>query len=115
MTKITKIYADVCQKHGADVKAKKIHQMLALEMIEKALQTFNSRAIPYQICPVCNGAGEVMADLNQSKLNTNPCETCGGSKVIPMYMPPIEQKCHLFSSVDTSGLCDNCGKREQDH
>jgi len=115
MTKITKIYAAVCQKHGADIKAKKVRQILALEMIEKALQTFNSRAIPYQICPVCDGKGQITSEVNKTTSLMNTCETCGGTKVIPMYLPPINKKCYLFTSADTSGFCDNCGKRYIDH
>lgn len=39
--------------------------------------------VPYQVCPLCNGYGE----LQDAKYMTpvfEVCSVCGGSKVIPM-------------------------------
>ncbi len=115
MSKATKIFGEICQKHGADINAPKVRSIFVIEMIEKALEAPDSRAIPYQVCPICKGEGKLFSDINKTTALMEQCDTCGGTKVIPMYMPPKEEKCRMFQSVDTSGFCDNCGKPQHEH
>jgi hypothetical protein len=48
---------------------------------------------PWQKCPVCNGAGEVLREY-AGKVNswTTPCPTCKGSRIISSVtgLPPAE-------------------------
>ncbi len=42
--------------------------------------------IPYQCCPVCNGAGKVISDGFTSTVY-QICRVCNDAKIIPMYAP----------------------------
>ena len=123
MSLITKIYREVCQKHGADINSKKVNKFLAFEMIEKALMEktpyISREAIPYQQCPVCSATGKIVDGGLNPKTGIYKaekiCDTCGGTKVVPMYMPPKPKVCRLFVCSNTSGLCDNCGEPQHNH
>lgn len=41
--------------------------------------------VPYQICPVCNGAGQVVAHGFTSSVYET-CTVCHGAKIIPMHI-----------------------------
>lgn len=55
-------------------------------------------AVPYQLCPKCNGQGTVSkpsyvpGDVYQwsSSSAVFQCDVCGGAKIIPMFI--VEQK-----------------------
>ena len=50
---------------------------------EKATELYNVLpAVPYQLCPKCGGDGGVLVQ----------CDVCGGNKIIPMHVMPIEYK-----------------------
>jgi len=47
--------------------------------------------VPYQKCPVCNGAGQIfVSQLNPCSTNSSigyrPCHVCNGSGIIPMHI-----------------------------
>jgi hypothetical protein len=46
------------------------------------------QCIPYQICPICNGQGRVVADGFTSSVY-QVCDVCNGMKIIPMQ--PLQQ------------------------
>lgn len=41
--------------------------------------------VPYQVCPLCNGSGNNLADGFTSAVY-QPCKVCYGSRIIPMYI-----------------------------
>ncbi len=51
-------------------------------------------AVPYQLCPKCNGQGQVSkppyiaGDVHEwsSSSCIFPCDVCNGSKIIPMFI-----------------------------
>lgn len=45
-----------------------------------------TRAVPFQLCPKCNGEGVVvrLAIDSTAKYSNVTCDVCGGAKVIPM-------------------------------
>lgn len=48
-------------------------------------------AVPYQICPKCNGDGHVMVQqwnggLTSISSGMFTCDVCGGAKIIPMHV-----------------------------
>jgi DnaJ-class molecular chaperone len=52
-------------------------------------------AIPYQLCPKCNGDKVVMiqhwyGSPTSISTGTSTCDVCNGSGIIPMYVIPIE-------------------------
>jgi hypothetical protein len=42
-------------------------------------------AVPYQCCPVCNGAGKTVADGFTSSVYQT-CKVCNGAMIIPMHI-----------------------------
>lgn len=61
----------------------------AMEAIEVKIV----KAIPYQLCPKCNGDGEVFVQKyfgentgGSIKAGLVPCNVCFGAKVIPMFV-----------------------------
>lgn len=64
------------------------------------LQNCLLAAVPYQCCPKCEGQGIVAkpswvaAGVNNwsSTSAVHQCDVCNGSKIIPMYIVPTENK-----------------------
>lgn len=49
------------------------------------------KAVPYQVCPLCEGLGQIQNDnLNAVGTLYVDCPVCLGSRVIPMYALPNE-------------------------
>lgn len=42
-------------------------------------------AVPYQLCPVCNGTGKTVADGFTSSVYQT-CKVCNGAMIIPMHI-----------------------------
>lgn len=65
---------------------------------EKATELYNVLpAVPYQLCPKCGGDGLVLVQNwygSQTSISsgTQVCDVCGGDKIIPMHVMPIEYK-----------------------
>lgn len=63
--------------------------------LARADERGNKAAIPYQLCPKCNGQGQVTkppytpGDVNEwvSSSIIFQCDVCNGSKIIPMFQP----------------------------
>ena len=48
-------------------------------------------AVPYQLCPKCNGQGQVCRPqfITDNAMTTNAayiCDVCNGNKIIPMFI-----------------------------
>lgn len=41
-------------------------------------------AVPYQRCPICEGAGLIMGPISTAL--SSPCPTCNGARIIPMHI-----------------------------
>lgn len=54
--------------------------------VYKVLET-----IPYQRCPVCNGAGRTVADGFTSAVYQT-CKACNGAMIIPMHILQTDYK-----------------------
>lgn len=69
----------------------------ALEAMEaaRADERDNKVSVPYQLCPKCNGKGQVTkppyiaGDVHEwsSSSCIFTCDVCNGSKIIPMFKP----------------------------
>ena len=65
---------------------------------EKATELYNVLpAVPYQLCPKCGGDGEVLVNNwngSPTSISTGiqTCDLCGGAKIIPQHIVPIEYK-----------------------
>ena len=54
-------------------------------------------AVPYQLCPKCGGDGVVLVQNwygspTSISSGIQVCDVCGGKKIIPMHVMPIEYK-----------------------
>lgn len=47
-----------------------------------------AKYIPFQLCPKCNGDGNLMRYNSPPMTTTNcpVCDVCNGKKIIPMYL-----------------------------
>jgi len=65
---------------------------------EKATELHNVlAAVPYQLCPKCSGDGVVLVQNwygspTSISSGIQVCDVCGGKKIIPMHVIPIEYK-----------------------
>lgn len=61
--------------------------------------------VPYQVCPLCNGTGQTIADGFTSAVY-KVCKVCNGAMIIPMHILPTDYKLGswlaLFLTVCTS-------------
>jgi len=48
-------------------------------------------AIPYQVCPLCNGNGKVLADGFTSNVYAT-CPVCNDQRIIPMHVNQLKDK-----------------------
>lgn len=69
--------------------------VLAAMNLARADERDNKVSVPYQLCPKCNGQGQVTkpphiaGDVYEwsSSSITFQCDVCNGSKIIPMFQP----------------------------
>lgn len=59
--------------------------MADLNSLESEISTETVKAIPFQCCPICLGAGRVTADGFTSNVY-QVCRVCKGAKIIPMHL-----------------------------
>lgn len=70
-------------------------EALAAMNLARADERDNKVSVPYQLCPKCNGQGQVTkppytpGDVYEwvSSSITFQCDVCNGSKIIPMFQP----------------------------
>ena len=57
-----------------------------IDKIASQICELDSEYTPYQLCPKCNGDGD-LARYNSPALSTGHpiCDVCNGNKIIPMY------------------------------
>jgi len=58
--------------------------MAEIKPIEVEIKVLN--AVPYQLCPLCNGEGKALAFGTSSVWQT--CKVCNGKMIIPMFVLP---------------------------
>lgn len=51
-----------------------------------------SKYVPYQKCPICDGAGKQTIATGIYTLQIVACDVCKGEKIIPMHCIAIDQK-----------------------
>lgn len=70
------------------------------------------RAIPYQLCPKCNGTGQMWLGMWDGQSQSFPtsgmgiCDVCSGNKIIPMYQ--LVQTCNKEESGCYNSNGCNC-------
>lgn len=70
-------------KHIFDSGANEIR---IFEMVKSFINNNKTvKTIPYQCCPVCNGHGQVLADVFTSSVYQT-CKVCNGAMIIPEYV-----------------------------
>jgi excinuclease UvrABC ATPase subunit len=62
----------------------------ALSQMEET-DSVSVKCIPFQVCPICNGKGQVVATGFTSSVYQQ-CDVCNGQKIIPMYQLPAPPK-----------------------
>jgi hypothetical protein len=66
-----------------------IEEMEKEELLSTQLHVFDSTTVvPYQLCPKCNGDGDLSRYNSPAVMGTNArpiCDVCNGNKIIPMH------------------------------
>lgn len=85
---------DSIVQDGTGIEVTQDEALAAMELA-RADEREGKAAIPYQLCPKCNGQGQVTkppytpGDVHEwvSSSITFQCDVCNGSKIILMFQP----------------------------